>query len=277
MLALTLMSWSVSFNGLAAEAFKIVAKECGVDIGKLQQRAKVMLEAEKKGKPPGKKEAAKAPSQNSVDPTRVSADQAQEISTAGDKRHKEKSGGHDSPLMKTAREGIRVGEPGPEWLELFDAEKKPGPGMLARGPKGKSENAKDYAAAAAQLGTLIAQRGLTLVYGGTHKGLMGVVADAAPAEFGRSVWRHGYHRQAAHYSAGYAEASGREVAAFVFGAVTSAYPFLAVPYMLADEDMARGEEDRRRLLGLHAECVRNDEWPAYGAGVQIIQRPAWVK
>jgi uncharacterized protein (TIGR00730 family) len=37
----------------------------------------------------------------------------------------------------------------------------------------------DYAAAATELGTLIAKRGLTLVYGGTHKGLMGLVANAA--------------------------------------------------------------------------------------------------
>ena len=44
-----------------------------------------------------------------------------------------------------------------------------------------------YAAAATQLGTLIARRGLTLVYGGTHKGLMGVVADAALAAGGPVV------------------------------------------------------------------------------------------
>ena len=37
--------------------------------------------------------------------------------------------------------------------------------------------APEYAAAAAQLGTLIAQRGLTLVYGGTHKGLMELVSS----------------------------------------------------------------------------------------------------
>jgi hypothetical protein len=36
-----------------------------------------------------------------------------------------------------------------------------------------------YAQAAQSLGGAIAQRGLTLVYGGTQKGLMGVVADAA--------------------------------------------------------------------------------------------------
>lgn len=36
-----------------------------------------------------------------------------------------------------------------------------------------------YAQAAHALGTAIARRGITLIYGGTHKGLMGVVADAA--------------------------------------------------------------------------------------------------
>jgi uncharacterized protein (TIGR00730 family) len=35
-----------------------------------------------------------------------------------------------------------------------------------------------YRAAAARLGAVLAERGITLVYGGTMKGLMGIVADA---------------------------------------------------------------------------------------------------
>ena len=42
-----------------------------------------------------------------------------------------------------------------------------------------------YAEAAADLGRLLAGRGLTLVYGGGHVGLMGVLADATLAAGGR--------------------------------------------------------------------------------------------
>jgi uncharacterized protein (TIGR00730 family) len=42
----------------------------------------------------------------------------------------------------------------------------------------------EYRAAASALGRQIAARGLTLVYGGTHMGLMGVLADAALAAGG---------------------------------------------------------------------------------------------
>ena len=44
-----------------------------------------------------------------------------------------------------------------------------------------------YGEAAKALGTAIAARGITLVYGGTSKGLMGVVADAALAGGGTVV------------------------------------------------------------------------------------------
>lgn len=44
-----------------------------------------------------------------------------------------------------------------------------------------------YAAAAADLGRLLARRGLTLVYGGGNVGLMGVLARAALGEGGRVV------------------------------------------------------------------------------------------
>lgn len=43
----------------------------------------------------------------------------------------------------------------------------------------------DYAAAASALGCALARRGITLVYGGTNKGLMGVVADAVLAAGGQ--------------------------------------------------------------------------------------------
>lgn len=43
----------------------------------------------------------------------------------------------------------------------------------------------DYLNAASALGESLAQRGITLVYGGTHKGLMGAVADAALAAGGQ--------------------------------------------------------------------------------------------
>lgn len=42
----------------------------------------------------------------------------------------------------------------------------------------------DYARAAEALGRAIAARGIGIVYGGTHKGLMGAMADGALAEGG---------------------------------------------------------------------------------------------
>ncbi|WP_130356881.1 TIGR00730 family Rossman fold protein [Pigmentiphaga kullae] len=45
----------------------------------------------------------------------------------------------------------------------------------------------EYAQAARQLGAQIAARGLTLVYGGTHKGLMGIMADTVLEAGGQAV------------------------------------------------------------------------------------------
>ncbi|MCS6944329.1 MAG: TIGR00730 family Rossman fold protein [Sutterellaceae bacterium] len=45
----------------------------------------------------------------------------------------------------------------------------------------------EYAQTARALGELLAQRGITLVYGGGHVGLMGALADAAIAAGGRVV------------------------------------------------------------------------------------------
>jgi uncharacterized protein (TIGR00730 family) len=53
---------------------------------------------------------------------------------------------------------------------------------------GSNFGARDiYAEAAADVGRTIAERGLTLVYGGSNVGLMGVLADAALAARGKVV------------------------------------------------------------------------------------------
>jgi hypothetical protein len=64
---------------------------------------------------------------------------------------------------------------------------------------------------------------------------------------------------------------------FFFGAVTSKPPVLAVPYALTDEIRDQGKEERRELMERLAWCQRENEWPAYGSGVQLLDFPAYAK
>lgn len=102
-------------------------------------------------------------------------------------------------------------------------------------------------------------------------------ADESPDGFGRAAARLGFHRQAAHYTDGFQQVTGLRVEAFVFGAVTSAPPVLAVPYVLTDEIAEQARDERRELLELYARCKRDDTWPTYGTGLQLLDFPAYAK
>lgn len=102
-------------------------------------------------------------------------------------------------------------------------------------------------------------------------------ADESPSGFGRASARMGYHLQAAHYADGFAQATGRDVHQFVFAAVTSAAPVLAVPYVLTDEIEAQGIDERRELMDRYAWCVSNNQWPHYGEGIQLLDFPSYAK
>jgi len=102
-------------------------------------------------------------------------------------------------------------------------------------------------------------------------------ADESPVGFGRAAARLGYHRQAVHYTAGFAAATGFKVEAFIFAAVTSAPPVLAVPYVLTDEITEQAKDERQGLLELYARCQRENHWPAYGTGCQLLDFPAYAK
>jgi hypothetical protein len=102
-------------------------------------------------------------------------------------------------------------------------------------------------------------------------------ADESPSGFGRASARMGYHRQAAHYIAGFEAATGRRVRNFVFAAVTSARPVLAVPYLLAEEIAEQGADECRELIERYAFCLKEGRWPTYGDGFQLLDFPAYAK
>lgn len=99
--------------------------------------------------------------------------------------------------------------------------------------------------------------------------------DASPQQFSRSVWKYGYHRQAAWYSAGYARAAGVEVAGFVFAAVTNAHPFIGAAHTLDEDYLRIGRDECRRLLDEYADCKLTGRWPAF-PGMNLLSPPAWA-
>lgn len=102
------------------------------------------------------------------------------------------------------------------------------------------------------------------------------ISDLTPDAVQRAVGAYGYHRQAAHYTAGL-RAIGIDVEEFVFGFVSSSYPFIAAAYVLDDETAQQGRDEVAELLGYFANCKARDEWPAFGDGYQATGLPAWAK
>ena len=99
---------------------------------------------------------------------------------------------------------------------------------------------------------------------------------ADPDSFARSCARYGYHMQAAWYSHGWEAATGLPVLGFVFGAVESAWPHIAAPYMIDDDGFEKGRAECRRLLDLYAQCLEFDHWPGYVEAIEPINLPVWA-
>lgn len=100
--------------------------------------------------------------------------------------------------------------------------------------------------------------------------------DATPEAFGRSCARYGYHRQDAWYSDGWTQATGEPVLGFVFGAVESAWPHDAVPYMLDEQARAKARAQIGSLLQLHADCTAAGQWPGIASEITTLSLPAWA-
>lgn len=102
-------------------------------------------------------------------------------------------------------------------------------------------------------------------------------ADESPDGFSRALTGMGYHRARAHYIEGVQAATGAKVVEYLFAVVTSAPPVLAVPYWLHEEDAQQGADECAELRERFAWCLRENQWPAYGTGPQIVELKKWAK
>lgn len=101
-------------------------------------------------------------------------------------------------------------------------------------------------------------------------------ADASPEGFAKAVVNWSYAKQAAFYSDGYAAASGKRIAGFIFAAVEKTWPYAAAAYILSDADLEWGRNQYRANLHAYAECTKTNVWPGYTTGLQTLILPAWA-
>lgn len=100
-----------------------------------------------------------------------------------------------------------------------------------------------------------------------------------PRAVARMVAKHGAHVQLAHYRAGLVEALGLPAEAIDVYLVSAEgrHPYdVAVLQLAADGALARGVEERERLLDLLDTCEAEDSWPGCSPGVTELVLPAWA-
>lgn len=115
------------------------------------------------------------------------------------------------------------------------------------------------------------------LYNKTHAMMLDIknMADASPYAFQRDVGKFGYHTQHAMYSDVWAKGAGMPVDAFFFIVFEKSEPPMVAVYELSPATVEEGHAIYRAALERYAGCLRADEWPGYGAGVQRIGLKRW--
>lgn len=99
--------------------------------------------------------------------------------------------------------------------------------------------------------------------------------DASPIEFGKSTANMLYDLQGVMYLDGL-RAIGKPMREHLILCVESEPPHEVALYRLDDSAIERGALMMTRLLEQLRECVRTNEWPGYGEGIQTLTLPGWA-
>ena len=102
--------------------------------------------------------------------------------------------------------------------------------------------------------------------------------SASPDDFAKAVGQRGYHMQEAVYTDVFSRASGIDVNGFVFVVIekpSDENPPIIQCYELDNNAVAEGHAQYRKALAKYADCVKKDEWPAYGDACRTLSLRKW--
>lgn len=94
--------------------------------------------------------------------------------------------------------------------------------------------------------------------------------DASPSGFARSIFKYGYHLQAAHYMR-VAKLNGLEPKGFVFVAVEKDPPHALACYHADEEVIHRGTIALEKALEIYVNCRDNEDWYGYPQHLMPVQ------
>jgi len=99
--------------------------------------------------------------------------------------------------------------------------------------------------------------------------------SAEMKEFEKSIFKFGYHIQAAHYLYG---AAANELPAenFYIIAVENEPPYCTAVFVIDHESIEAGEKERQKLIKLYKECSESGIWPGYSDKIQAVKLPYWA-
>lgn len=99
-------------------------------------------------------------------------------------------------------------------------------------------------------------------------------ADASFNSCRNSIYKYGYHIQAAMILDGIKQATGKELDTFVFVFVEKEPPYASGVYILDADSIELGRSDYKRQLLKLKECFNKNEWPSYENS--IINLPGYA-
>jgi hypothetical protein len=94
--------------------------------------------------------------------------------------------------------------------------------------------------------------------------------------FSRQVWQKRYDFQAAMYSEGAYQISGKFPEFFPFIAIEKVPPYECAVYVADDGLLDRGRKDYERAMDRLAQCVKTNQWPPYQTGIRNLALPSFA-
>jgi hypothetical protein len=95
------------------------------------------------------------------------------------------------------------------------------------------------------------------------------------ANFSKSIYNFGYHRQAAMQIDGLHQLDGKK-RTFAFFVVEKKAPFLTACFVLDDEAIQQGRREYQDGASIYKECMDSGVWPGYEEQFQMISLPHWA-